>query len=116
MLKSVEAKCNEYENGLKIKIRIRNGLGLSLLVLLLGAGDPPIQVELESSSLRQAANKILDENNACVAIDNGCVSCALNGSELVCSTPRITCIAHDYRCSMTSRGHIDVKVNKWELP
>lgn len=112
MLKSVEANSNEYENGLKIKIRIRNGLGLSLLVLLLGAGEPPIQVELESSSLRQAANKILSENKTCISIDNGCITCAVNGGELVCSTPRIACIAHEFKCTMTSRGHVEGEVNE----
>lgn len=95
-----------------LKTRIWNGLGLSMLVLLLGAAEAPVSVESERSSLAKAADQILSENKTCTAIDDGCITCAVNGGGLVCSTPRIACIPHEMKCTLTSSGHVDGGANR----
>ncbi len=95
-----------------LKTRIWNGLGLSMLVLLLGAAETPVPVESERSSLAEAADQILSENKTCTAIDDGCITCSLGGRELVCSTPRIACIPHELKCTLTSSGHVDGGANR----
>lgn len=95
-----------------LKTRIWNGLGLSMLVLLLGAAETPVPVESERPSLVEAADQILSENKTCTAIDDGCITCSLGGRELVCSTPRIVCIPHELKCTLTSSGHVDGGANR----
>jgi hypothetical protein len=36
----------------------------------------------------------------------------LGGRELVCSTPRIACIPHELKCTLTSSGHVDGGANR----
>ncbi len=105
MLNSV--KTNRELSSNILKTRIWNGLGLSMLVLLLGAAETPVPVESERSSLGKRADQIISENKACIAIDDGCITCSLNGRELVCSTPRIACIPHEMKCMLTSSGYVD---------
>lgn len=104
MLTSVKATREPSSNILKT--RIWNSLGLSMMVFLLGAAETPVPVESERSSLERRADQILSEERACTAIDDGCITCSLSGRELVCSTPRIACIPHEMKCSLTSSGHI----------
>ncbi len=95
-----------------LKTRIWKGLGLSMLVFLLGAAEAAVPMESERSSLGKRADQILSENKACVAIDDGCTTCSLGGRELICSAPRIACIPHEMKCTLTSSGRVDEEAYK----
>ncbi|WLF96466.1 hypothetical protein Q5698_12645 [Brucella intermedia] len=105
MLNSV--KINREVSSNILKTRIWKGLGLSMLVFLFGAAEAPVTAESEKFSLEKRADQILSENKACIAVDDGCITCALKGRELVCSTPRTACIPHELKCTLTSMGQID---------
>ena len=105
VLNSVKANRSLSSNILKA--RIWKGLELSMLAFLLGAAEAPVPLEPEGASLSKTVERILRENKACIAIDDGCITCAVNGAELVCSTPRITCIPRELECTLSFKSDDD---------
>ena len=55
----------------------------------------------------KAVDQFLEKNKACIAIDDGCINCAVNGGDLVCSTPRIACIPRELNCTLTLKPDDD---------
>ncbi len=45
-------------------------------------------------------NDFLKANQECLEFSDGCSFCAVDGShDVLCSTPQIACVLHDYQCT-----------------
>ncbi|WP_454623533.1 hypothetical protein [Brucella anthropi] len=75
---------------------------------IIGAKEEANSAEQPSNfNAPKAVDQFLEKNKACIAIDDGCITCAVNGSELVCSTPRIACVPRELDCTLALKPNDD---------
>lgn len=83
---------------------------LSILTVLyiVGASEEANSTEQQINfSSPKAVDQFLKQNNTCIAMDDGCTTCAVNRGELVCSMPRIACIPRELECTLSFKSDDD---------
>ncbi len=83
-------------------------ISMLMTLLIVGAREEANSTEQPSNfKAPKAVDQFLEKNKACIAIDDGCINCAVNGGDLVCSTPRIACIPRKLNCTLTLKPDDD---------
>lgn len=83
-------------------------ISMSMALYIVWAREKANSTEQPSNfNAPKAVDQFLEKNKACIAIDDGCINCAVNGGDLVCSTPRIACIPRELNCTLTLKPEDD---------